>query len=199
MRYRLIAFTGKAGSGKDTAADFVARAFGARRYAFAEPLKRALNAMMGWSPLNWEDRQWKEAAHPVLGCSPRFLAQTLGTEWGRKTVHPNLWVYMAEIEWLRLIEDATSTFGPLPALVISDCRFVNEAHWARSRGGAVIEIVRPGVTPVAAHASEAGVPAELINHTVLNDGGIEDLFDKLRRLLTPPLIQDDPVGPSAYP
>jgi hypothetical protein len=199
-RYRLVGFTGRAGAGKDTAADFVAKAYGFRRHAFADPMKAGLNAMFGWSPLNWQDRAWKEAPNEALGgFSPRFLAQTLGTEWGRQTVHSNLWVWLAEQRWQRLNADNAATFGPLPGMAVSDVRFANEAYWIKTRGGAVIEIARPDAAPVSAHASEAGVPRELIDHVVLNDGSIEDLFEKLRRVLTAPLTLDDPVGPSAYP
>lgn len=165
----LIGFTGKAGTGKDTAADFMVRRFAFEKYSFALPIKQALNAMFGWSMSQWDDRAWKETPQPGLATSPRILAQTLGTEWGREVIHPDLWVKIAR---RRYVESPYS-------LVIPDVRFPNEAEWITREGGLVIELTRKGVRSVAAHKSEDGLPADLIDLTIPNNGSPNDLFNEL--------------------
>lgn len=174
----LIGLTGRAGSGKDTAGQVLVRQLGFHRYAFADPIKRALSAMFGWHMGVWEDRAWKEGNLPGMRYSPRLLAQTLGTEWGR-SIDPDFWVHVTE----SLIHRDTPSRA-----VITDVRFDNEAKWIQRQGGLVIEILRPDAVPVNQHASELGVHPYLIDFTIVNDGRLSDfesqvlleITDKLR-------------------
>src|SRR5690348_6899955 len=112
---RLIGLTGKAGSGKDTIADRLVVNKGFTKLAFAAPMKEALNKLFGFDPSDWYDREWKETPLPGIGKSPRQLAQTLGTEWGRDTINPNLWILLAQ---RRMVEDEAwqmQTIGQKPA------------------------------------------------------------------------------------
>lgn len=167
--FRVIALAGAAGAGKDTAADYLCRKYDFARYAFAKPLKAALNAMFGWRGFEWSNRTWKEETLPDIGKSPRQLAQTLGTEWGRQLVHCDLWLLLAkrEIERARQCDER--------GIVFTDCRFANEAKFVKDQGGIVLHISRPGIASVSAHASEQSLPYELVTGYVVNDGAIEDL------------------------
>jgi hypothetical protein len=97
--------------------------------------------------------------------TPRYLAQTLGTDWGR-TIHPDLWVYMLK----RDIEDFSA-----PLSVITDCRFPNEVAAIRAMGGVVWWIERDGIAPVRAHASENSIGPQDCDRTIANLGTLEDL------------------------
>lgn len=169
MKFRLIAMAGAAGSGKDTAADYLCCEHDFARYAFAKPLKAALNAMFGWRGFEWGNRTWKEEPLPDIGKSPRQLAQTLGTEWGRQLVHRDLWLLLAKREIERARECGQ------PGIVFTDCRFANEAEFVRDQGGVVLHISRPGIASVSAHASEQALPHELVTGYIWNDGTIGDL------------------------
>lgn len=168
---RLIGITGKAGAGKDTFADALVSQRGATKYNFALPIKQALNAMFGWEMAQWDDRHWKEAPIAWLGKSPRQCAQTLGTEWGRELITPDLWTLIA-MERFR----SHNEFNPTLPFVIADVRFDNEADHIHARGGVVLEAVRPGITSVHAHVSEKGVSPDKIDYVVYNDMGIRDLI-----------------------
>lgn len=174
--FQILALTGAAGAGKDTAAKLLQEEYGVGLYAFASPLKAALNAMFNWHPSKWDDREWKERVQPDIGKSPRQLAQTLGTEWGRDLVHKDLWTLLAK----RHVDQAMH--AGLPGIVFTDCRFQNEADIVNSMGGLVIEIKRDGVGAVATHSSELGIgrPAD---GTVLNVGTIADMGKALCGLL----------------
>ena len=164
----LIGLCGPAGCGKDTVARHMANcAF--TRYTLAMPLKKGLEAMLGIDLGVWDDRQRKEAVIPWLGKSPRQVAQTLGTEWGRQLVHPDLWVKLMLRKWDEVRHSLS------PRMVVTDVRFDNEAAAIIEAGGTVWRIDREGVAPVAAHSSEAGVSRNLITGVVKNYGSLDEL------------------------
>lgn len=161
---RLIGVTGRAGAGKDTLADYICITEGFQRYSLASPIKAAVQAAFSLPGTIW-DRDQKEAVIPWIGKSPRQLAQTMGTEWGRDHVATDI--------WLRCLGQVIEALpAEVPGLIVPDVRFENEARYILDHGGVIVRVVRD-VTAVAAHASEAGIPDELVNLEVVNDSGID--------------------------
>lgn len=172
----LIGITGKAGAGKDTVADYLCVENGYTKYCLAAPIKAAVNAMLTTAqaaPINWNNRAEKEARHPLLGCSPRRAAQTLGTDWGRQMINDSIWLVLAN-QFINSLQ--ARGYG----VVVPDVRFENEASWLRERGGTLIHITRPGSPAVEAHISEAGVEVMVNDIVVTNDGSIATLLSKVR-------------------
>ena len=167
---RIIGFTGLAGAGKDLAASMVP---GGHRIAFADPLYQGLATMLGIPEGLLRARSTKEVSLVDFGRSPRELLQTLGTDWGRKLVAPDVWLRVAFWRWERA---AAAGHG---VIVVPDVRFANEARQIRSEGGEVWMIHRPGVEPVAAHESEAGLPLRLIDRLVVNNGTVDQLRQRV--------------------
>ena len=170
MTRRIIGLTGPAGAGKDLAASMVP---GACRIAIADPIYQGLAAMLGIPVGVLRDRSGKERTLAGFGASPRQLLQTLGTEWGRQMVCHDIWLRVAYWRW----EQAAA--AGLGLIVIPDVRFENEARQIRSEGGEVWMIHRPGVEPVAAHSSEAGLPLKLIDRLIVNDGTVDQLRERV--------------------
>ena len=165
----LVGLCGPAGSGKDTVADLLVKHGSFDRYTLAMPLKMGLLAMLGISLETWNDRVAKEAVIPWLGKSPRQVAQTLGTEWGRQHVHPDLWVKLMLRRW-DVVRHSVS-----PRLVVTDVRFDNEASAIVEAGGTVWRVERDEVAPVADHVSEKGVNRALVTGVVKNYGTLDEL------------------------
>lgn len=168
----LIGIAGRARSGKDTVANFIIAAIGGYRYSFADPI-RAMLAPLG---VDMNDPYWqarKEDVIPALGVSPRRMMQTLGTEWGRNLINPDLWLVMAH---QRLLRNG-------PGMVISDVRFENEAAWIRKHGGRIIHVIRPEAKAVEAHASEDGIEMLDTDAQLFNSGTLEELQLTVRGLL----------------
>ena len=150
----IIGFSGRAGAGKDTAANALILAFHRQwvRLSFATTLKRALCVIFGWELADWENLAWKETPNDACyGLTPRQVAQSLGTEWGREHVNPNLWVDQA----LRLAEDQELYERHV---VFTDVRFPNEVAAIQARAGKVLYLFREGeLRTDSSHASEQDI------------------------------------------
>lgn len=169
--FRVIGFCGKARSGKDTAAAGVTHEYGHVRYSLADPIKRGIEAMFDLPSSVWDDER-KEEEIDWLDRSPRYLAQTLGTEWGRDLVAPDVWLRCADQFLLthRLV-------------VVPDIRFQNEVDWIRSKGGVLIRIFREDVRSVNTHSSESGIPEGMVDATVINDTDVYELRERVIQTL----------------
>jgi len=178
----IIALMGKAGAGKDTAAEHLAIAHQFEPYALATPIKTMVQALL--TEVGQPDAH-RHLHHRVLkelpiaelcNTSPRQMAQTLGTEWGRQCLHPDFWLRCADMA-LGLPDHPVHG-----RIVISDLRFANEAAWVRAYGGVVIRITRShysGLHPVRAHVSESEQDDIIADHHVRNDATRLDLYDEL--------------------
>lgn len=180
---KLVGLTGKAGSGKNEAANALVAA-GWKQAAFADKMRKAVLAL---DPYIADDGNhfvrlssivshegWDEAkrSYPEV----RRLLQRFGTEAGRD-IH-------GEDCWVDALFRGFGGFGTIsPSLVITDCRFDNEARAIHKRGGYVIEIVRSNLAPLSSgnssHASEAGVSDHLIDCRIRNDSSVEELHERV--------------------
>lgn len=176
MTRKLIAFSGAAGAGKSEASN-QAVARGYHRAKFANALKEMLRAFLCYRGADETtiERMLEGDLKGVSseyfgGRTTRHAMQTLGTEWGRKLIHPDLWVD-TEI-------DASSLFDHV---VFDDCRFPNEVAAIKAAGCQVIEIERPDLPPRMDHESENQKLD--VDAIVQNDGTIDDLRKKIDELL----------------
>lgn len=167
----LIGLTGYAGSGKDTVRAILEERHDFDGIAFADPIRDMLTALLESMGLDnrWlTDRELKEKPIQGLELSYRQMAQALGTEWGRA---------LKESMWLDIAAAKVAMYSQYnsPGIVISDVRFPNEAAWIRAQGGKIWTIVRPGIEPVRAHASEDLIATLPYDYVIYNQGTIDDL------------------------
>lgn len=162
----LVAFTGLAQSGKTTAAQVLCRR-GYDRMSFAGPIKQMVRCLTAETD---KTKQLPQFGGKTL----RHLYQTLGTDWGRNMIHPNIWVQLGAERLRTLLGDVEE--GATQGVVIDDLRFDNEAQLIRNFGGIVVQVHRPGVHAMA-HESEAGISPHLIDVDLDNDGDHEALND----------------------
>ncbi|MET9862001.1 hypothetical protein ABZY93_22335 [Streptomyces smyrnaeus] len=184
----IVGLSGYARSGKDT----TARVFvehGWRRDAFADRLREflyELNPIVqypvpGGAPeftrlsvlvndIGWERTKLEcpEAADLLLRC---------GTEAGRKVLGEDVWV-----------NAVLRSYQPSENLVITDCRFPNEAREIRRRGGVIIRVTRPGVEPRRTstgepHASDVALDDHPFDFTIRNEGTEKELREKAASMM----------------
>lgn len=159
----IIGVTGLKGSGKDLAAQAICDAHGYRTDAFGAPLKLCCSIIFGIRYIEMVDRDLKESKldrYPHQ--SPREVMQLFGTDAVR-AIWPSAWVEA----FLRRTNAGDK-------VVVTDCRFENEAEAIRSLGGKILRIERPGVG-CDDHASETEMAAIVPDVTVINDGTAESL------------------------
>lgn len=157
MKPRLIGLAGPAQAGKSTASELLGIMAGYTRVRFADPIKKALAAILEASgmpeELIWRhlDGELKETPLEALcGRTARLAMQTMGTEWGREIIHPNLWVNITMSRVRGLLSAGER-------VVIDDVRFWEEMGAVRELGGTMIEITRHGASYRKNHRSEDGL------------------------------------------
>jgi len=172
---KLIGIAGPARAGKDTVGTYLKNYHGFKGVFFAEPLKEAARVMFNLSDAQLYGDE-KEKPIDWLGKSPRFILQTLGTDWGRELIHSDVWLLVAGRRINSLLGEGTS-------VCVTDVRFDNEANAIRNLGGCVWHIERRNAQKVLNHASEAGVTRHYDDWVLNNNGSIVDLHDQVEKAL----------------
>lgn len=184
-----IGLTGRAQSGKTTAASYLETKHRFKPMAFADPLR---DMALDIDPLVAVEKRWKSppcAWVPELihystalerygyeGAKERYpefrrFLQRLGTEGLRRHDRESYWVDRAV--------DRAYALGQR-RVVFHDVRFPNEAEAVQEAGGIIVRIERKGIEAAdASHASEALVDTLPVDWTVENDGSLEELYEAL--------------------
>lgn len=207
MKKLIVGLVGRAGAGKDTVAKMLQAylqlfSVSSKAMAFADPLYDAVDAMLPcnifapqFNIASWRELPRSEKEHysiPGVHRTLRQILQTLGTEWGRETINPHLWLNLMEVRIARLPERVS---------IITDVRFANEAHFIKDYGiphpwgessdfthvPLLVNVVRESgeQTPHQNHASETSISdinSNLFDLTVSNNSTLEDLQKEVQNL-----------------
>jgi hypothetical protein len=169
---RLIAISGKLGTGKTTLETLIAKHRTTKQIAFADGLKESYMAIFpgGASPYTTEG---KATIIPELGISVGKFLQDFG-EAGRQ-YNPSLWLYSVG----RKVAVYSKTL-----YIVTDCRFPNEVAYVQKLGGKVIRLERDNVDPAAlagrdhAHVSETALDNfDGFDLVIQNNGTLAELED----------------------
>jgi hypothetical protein len=203
----IVGLLGFIGSGKGTAGDIL-KDLGFTPVSFAKGVKDVASEMFGWPRHLLEgdteqSRQWREQPDKFWSeefgreFTPRLALQLMGTEVGRDVFHQDFWVIKLKNYMQK---------NPNQNYVITDVRFQNEIEFVHKQKGILIEIQR-GISPhwydIAAKANRGDWKAEdfmlkqsgvhesewrwiggFIDHTIDNEGSLEDLKNHLIKCLT---------------
>lgn len=181
----IVGFHGRAGSGKDTAAEgfdkFLISDKGigeSIHLAFAKPLKDAAKILFNFKDEQLYDTRLKEETDNRWNKSPRQILQWLGTDAIRKNISEDFFL----IHMKQRVEESDNPF-----ISITDVRFPNEAKLVREMGGFVIEILRDdkstGGTEHSNHSTEQRLSKDFVDYTVENNGTIDEFHDKINRII----------------
>lgn len=177
---KIIAFTGRMGSGKSTAADYLVEKHGFVKVNFKDALVKEMKERFGgtlkaiyeatgetWIGDN-EMYDWLFKVKPPI---MRALMQNYGTEV-RRGDHPLYWVK----KWKKEAEAHKN-------VVVDDCRFLNEAEAVLGMSGRIIRLDMDGSSQ-SNHISETemdSIPASINIKT--EKGGQEKLYEELEKIL----------------
>jgi hypothetical protein len=171
----IIGFSGRIGSGKDTAALIAKNAYPHLNFvhvAFADALKEAYTTLTGRKFL--PTREFKESICPVFHVPVRDALQRIGTNALRNNFDKDIWIKILQSRY------------PTQNLIISDVRFLNEAAWVRKNGGTVIQIERTDQMAAsiwANHESEAGVQGDFVIENDFSENGFLNFKERVERIL----------------
>lgn len=142
----MVFVNGPKRSGKDTAALFAVKHFGARHYKMAAPLKNAIASFFGLD--GYEEKRYYETdekdreAERFFGHIPRQVLISLSENWAKPLFGKDVFGRHA----IRFIQEPTQA----PFTVISDSGFRSEAEpivgWLGAKRCLLIQLSRPGST-----------------------------------------------------
>lgn len=182
---KLIGLVGAAGSGKDTVADSL-KEYGWEKFAFAKALKDMCIEYLGLSYDDAYTQEGKMKFNKFWGMTNREILQKVGTEAFRNGFHKDTWVKIAELKITKLLNEGKK-------IIVTDCRFDNEAELIEKLGGIVMKVERENydtnlTSSEMTHASEKGVDNKYVARTILNDRNItllkREAYEKLRSFET---------------
>jgi hypothetical protein len=164
----IIGLTGRKRSGKSTIAQALVHK-GFTEFSFAEPIRTFTKILLGLDHAGLEEAKEQPVKWLDSIVTPRYIMQTLGTEWGRQMIHPDIWIrYLTR----RITAPANSDAN----IVISDIRFDNEAIALRELGAKIVRVERPGGGEDW-HSSEHGVALKYVHFGVMNNGELAAVND----------------------
>ena len=181
----LIACHGLPGSGKDTFANHLIRDGGNwSKVSFAAPIKRGLSAMFNIPMEDIENPNIKNSAHYKFERSIRYMAQTLGTEWGRVLIKDSVWVDLAQ-------EGIEHAWNKGQSVVNTDLRFENEAKRVKDLGGFIVHIIRDDnkfdsdnkINEAVNHASNITLDEKYIDFVIFNNGTIDEFQSDITKVI----------------
>ena len=150
--------------------------------SFASPLKRMLGVFLSSAGYG-QDRiesllfEEKEARIPEFGVSSRHLMQTLGTEWGRECIGPDVWVEVWQNSVQKWLDGGLN-------VVVDDMRFPNEWDAIKALDGECWYVTRPRTPkPDSEHASEGALENHGFDHRLTNDSDLPSLHRQVRHLV----------------
>jgi hypothetical protein len=178
MKPLLIGLSGKSGSGKSTAGEFLVDHHGYYPFAFADALKDVVQTAFHFS-----DEQMtlgKEAVDLRCGKSPRWCLQHFGSAF--REVWPQIWIWNLRSKILYFL----SEWGQRP-IVVTDVRFRDEAEALKRLGAVLVRIDRPGagaVNGIPGHISETDLDNwEGWDHIIYNIGTLKEFYNSCDRFL----------------
>lgn len=180
----LIGLHGKPRVGKDTLAAYLIKKYNLLRYGPSVPVKDATAAMFDIPRSYFDDDDIKDRFDPFWQMTYRQMAQKVGKESSRDVFGDDIWMRHVSRKWIHIRDPHDingryhTTHVAYGGMILADIRYANEVEWVKKNGGLVIFIQRTDAPKSSdtGHAAEKGLPADLADVLVYNNGTIEELY-----------------------
>lgn len=187
----IIGLVGKRGVGKDVVGAYLVKKHSFERKAFADPLKRSVAVLFN-IPFEDVDKHKLNSSVIVSVASADYHAgenlhfvnyssmtfreflQRYGTESHRGTFGDDFWTDQCL---------PVGGFYAGRAIVITDCRFINEAERIKELGGIIVKVERAAAVDKNPHSSETQLEQIEPDWLLVNDYSIEELYSQIESML----------------
>lgn len=170
-----IALVGKMRSGKDTVGKYFMNYHGFKRFAFAEGITNILN---------------EHFPEIMAQGKPRGMYLGIGQQF--REYEPNVWINYTDRQIKEYLKE-----NPSGDIVITDTRQLNEYKYLKDNGFIVIKVEAKVDTRIKRmqelgdtfstkdleHDTEKQAEAMPFDYLIHNDGTVEELFEKVERVL----------------
>lgn len=179
----LIGLHGKPRVGKDTLAAHLIKKFSLLRYGPSVRVKMTTAAMFDFPVEYLDDDNMKDQMDPFWGMTYRQMAQKVGKESSRDVFGDDIWMRHVE----KKLKELGTVIDGIPVgqmmyhakgLILADVRYESEINWIKNYGGDVIFIIRNNAPKSSdtGHIVDAGLPTDLADILINNDGTKEELY-----------------------
>jgi hypothetical protein len=172
--HNIIALSGKAYSGKTTAARILAERPGHRIVSFAEPIKRMCAAEFHYLVTMDDLLNNKKKEIDIDG--KKMTVRDLLIQFGRmyRSIDPDFWVK-------KLLHECADDLRTGRGVIIDDMRYPNEYDILTRMGGRLIRVNRPGIELID-DPSETLLDDRYFKEILVNDATVSD-YERLVRAL----------------
>lgn len=176
---RIIALCGPKRCGKDTVASYIGNQYGYANAKFAGKLKDVCKLLFDFTDEQVE-ADVKDVVDPRYNRTPREVLQFFGTEMMQFKLQEFM-PCVGRLFWTRNLLESTKQ----QPIVISDMRFIHEADQvlAYDPHALIIRVTRPCCVLADTHVSETEFNDMPCHETVVNDGSIENLQEKIKNIM----------------
>jgi dephospho-CoA kinase len=157
----ILGLIGEPASGKIAIAKHLIERHAFARVRMMEPVHRMLEVGFGLGDEDFEGEAKTRPLPQYGGLTPTALKTMLGYDWGRRTVHSDVWA----TQYARIVNELAAEF-----IVTDDIRFPNEIMKAREQGAVIVRVDRPSVQEGRA---QKDLPYDFV---ITNDKTLDDLF-----------------------
>lgn len=196
----LIAFTGCAGSGKDTAAHWTSLYTLYPVYALSSPVKELAHVLIDdssgkndevmrymtnekYSTLHFVYHKYGFQKYESFDSFFKFISSKIYISLDMYVTSPRIVYQVIGTDWGRRWDPMMWIRMAPNKHIISDVRFDNEALYFKSLGYTIIKITRDNIISMD-HESEHGIDNQYIDYTLHNNGKITDLYGTLIKVIT---------------
>jgi len=182
MKTKLIGLSGYKQSGKSTVAKHLRDTYNFLELSWAFPLKEIIGKQIFKLSNNdlYGDSPKREEVIPLWGKSPRKILQEVGTDLFRNKFDKDFWVKITE-------EHMKNHMSWGDSIVVSDCRFPNEAESIKKLGGKLIRIIKVGGDPSDdLHESELALDSydDFDFKIVAIMGDLQSIYNQLKAIIS---------------
>jgi hypothetical protein len=170
--------------GKSTIGRYLAANHGYEILSFASPLLEMVETFLMHHGLTMEEidyycRQAKEQPIPGVNRSYRYLARTLGTEWGRNLVR--------ETTWLDAFEQKFDRHSSRNAICVDDLRFRNEATLLKKKGFLFVKVFRQSERRGIQDNHQSDIDLSSFTNwdcEISNNGTLDELYQAVNSIIS---------------